>query len=307
MILLFMLPQLMIFNLTINSMQSNRIPVCRIDLFDNSTDFWIRSTEGLLEEFPHLELPHENNFHTLLILDKGDGELVIDYDKSRIDSNQVVIIKPNCINKLYLNREATGKVICFTEDFFSLRYNNNILKQFSLFNGTSSTLMRIPQELFNYIKLLGNFMFNEYSLKHRSSKKVLRSFLNILLIELDRVHTPVKTITDTTPTKEKVQRFQKLIEKNFRKNKMPSEYADMLNISTNYLNKICKQTLRQTSGDLIRKHIILEAQRQLHYTNLSVNEIANELGFDHPSYFITLFKKVTDQTPEQFRKGRIEQ
>jgi AraC-like DNA-binding protein len=72
------------------------------------------------------------------------------------------------------------------------------------------------------------------------------------------------------------------------------------------LNKICKNLLGQTAGSLIHRQVILEAQRLLSYTTNTINEIANELGFDHPSYFVTVFKKTTNQTPEQYRKSQQE-
>jgi len=84
---------------------------------------------------------------------------------------------------------------------------------------------------------------------------------------------------------------------------MPSFYADKLNVTANYLNKICKREVGKTAGDMIRKRIIIEAQRYLHYTNLTINEIAFDLGFENASYFITFFKKQTYFTPEQFRKN----
>jgi AraC-like DNA-binding protein len=83
---------------------------------------------------------------------------------------------------------------------------------------------------------------------------------------------------------------------------MPSFYAEKLHVTANYLNKICKTETDKTAGDIIRKRVTIEAQRLLHYTNLSVNEIANDLGFDNVSYFITFFKKQAQTTPEQFRK-----
>ncbi|QHC86200.1 AraC family transcriptional regulator [Empedobacter brevis] len=286
-------------------MQTTKVPVCNMGLF-NSNDFWMSSIDGLLINFPHLEFPHENTFYTLFIIENGNGEIIIDQNRSRIDNSQIIIIKPNCITEIYLKKEAKGKMICFTEDFFSLRYNNNILNQFTFFNETSEILIRITTNKLSYINFLTSCMYEEFNSKKKASKKVLRSFLNILLIEAQRIHTPLRIMNENTPTKEKVQKFQKLIEKNFKMSKMPSDYAKMLNISTNYLNKICKTTLGLTSGDLIRKQIILEAQRLLHYTNYTINEIANELGFEHPSYFVTLFKKITNLTPEQYRKKRNE-
>jgi AraC-like DNA-binding protein len=102
-----------------------------------------------------------------------------------------------------------------------------------------------------------------------------------------------------------VQEFEQLIDKYFETKKLPSAYAELMHLSPNYLNKICKEETGQTASDLIRKRITIEAQRLLHYTNYSVKEIADKLGFDNYSYFVTFFKKQTGTTPEQFRKNQI--
>lgn len=285
--------------------QTNRLPVCNIGMFDNSSDFWIDSLEGLLEKHPLLEFAHINTFYTILVLEKANGEIIIDHEKLCIDNSQVIILKPNCINKIYLNTEAKGKIICFNEDFFSLRYNNNVLHQFPYLNEDFWISMRMSTVDLKKVKLMVSLMFEEHSVKRKAFKKVLRSYLNILLVEFDRLYVPVKTVSLYNPVKDKIQRFQKLIESHFKTHKLPSDYAGMLNISTNYLNKICKKLVGQTSGSLIQRQIIIEAQRLLNYTTNSVNEIALELGFDHPSYFVTSFKKTTNQTPEQYRKSRL--
>lgn len=288
-------------------MQTNRLPVCDIGLFDNASNFYINSLNGLLDRYPQLKIPHESSFYTILVVDKGDGEIVIDNEKKRITNAQVVIIKPDCITEININKEAQGKFICFTEDFYSLRYHSNILSQFSFFNAESNTIIGLTEEHSPYLNTLLSFMSSEFKHGRKISINALRSYLNIVLITLERIYTPVKTVHAINPAREKVLSFQKLIAKNFKTNKMPSEYAEMLHLSTNYLNKICKKTLGQTSGDLIRKQLILEAQRLLHYTNLSISEIAHELGFEHASYFITFFKKGTNQTPEKYRKKREEE
>ena len=102
--------------------------------------------------------------------------------------------------------------------------------------------------------------------------------------------------------RDKIFEFEQLIEKHFQASKLPSDYAEMMHLSANYLNKLCKEETGQTAGALIRKRIIIEAQRLLHYTNLSINEIADKLGFENPSYFITFFKKETHFPPDQYRR-----
>ncbi|EHQ44381.1 helix-turn-helix domain-containing protein [Myroides odoratus] len=285
-------------------MQATKVPVCTIGLFNTKHDLWMDSLEGLLQQYPVLSTPHTNAFYLLLCIEQGGGELVVDQDKIRLGAAQVLIIKPNCINTMTLQEGTTGTIIGFTTEFFSLRYNTNVLHQFPYFNEGNQTVFHVPQDHVKSMRFLLWQMLDEFKMNKKASQKVLRSYLNILLIELDRMYIPVHTVKVHNAVHEKIQKYQTLIEQHFKTHKMPSEYADMLHISTNYLNKICRNILGQTSGNLIKQHIILEAKRLLSYTTHSISEIANELGFEHASYFVTIFKKATNQTPEQYRKNQ---
>jgi AraC family transcriptional activator of pobA len=65
--------------------------------------------------------------------------------------------------------------------------------------------------------------------------------------------------------------------------------------------------LRSLTGQNAQQHIhsrlIEEVKEKLSTTNLSVSEIANELGFEHPQYFSKLFKTKTNQSPLEFRQS----
>ena len=60
----------------------------------------------------------------------------------------------------------------------------------------------------------------------------------------------------------------------------------------------------QTPSDFIKNRIVLEAKRQLLYTNDSVKHIAYNLGFNDSAYFTRFFKKATLKSPLQFKKDQ---
>ncbi|MCI9845563.1 helix-turn-helix domain-containing protein [Flavobacterium pectinovorum] len=284
-------------------MQISEIPDHSLRLFTgDESHFWMDDTANLLQRFPLLEYPHRQDFFMLLFIDDAEGEISIDSQKIRLDSAKVIFIKPRFISSININRKAVGKIICFTEDFFSLRYNNNILDQFSFLHDTSKLFVRLSEEEKNKWVYLLEIFYSEFSLYSSGSVKVLRSYLNILLFDLQRLYDPVGLVVNNTPKQQKIKEFEKLIDKDFRLKKMPAAYADLLNVTPNYLNKICKEVTNYTAGDLIRKRIVIEAQRLIHFTNYSINEIADQLGFENASYFITFFKRQTNKTPEQFRR-----
>jgi AraC-like DNA-binding protein len=287
-------------------MQTKELTVCNIGMFgDGVRHFWLNELSGLLEKIPELEFPHKQDFYTLIIVEEAEGEIIIDNQKIRLDSPKVIIIKPRCINNIDINRKAKGTIICFTEDFFSLRYNNNILYQFSFLQSEAKPYVRLTNEQKKKWDVLLKLLSEEYILQRRETKKVLRSYLNIILFELERLYNPTGFVKEKNIKLQKVQEFEQLIDKYFETKKLPSAYAELMHLSPNYLNKICKEETGQTASDLIRKRITIEAQRLLHYTNYSVKEIADKLGFDNYSYFVTFFKKQTGTTPEQFRKNQI--
>lgn len=284
-------------------MRTQQPAACGLSLFGGGIrHFWMGDLKGLLENFPSLEYPHQQDFYTFLFIEKAEGEIILDEQKIRLDDPKTIIIKPNCIYSININRHAKGKIICFSEDFFSLRYNNNLLHRFAFLKREARAYVRFNEKQHHKWLIVSDLMMEEFMVSRSEGDKVLRSFLNILMFELERVYKPAGYIQPMTIKTEKVLQFERLVEQLYNTHKMPSAYADKLNLSPNYLNKLCKEDTGLTAGEIIRKRITIEAQRLLHYTSLSVNEIADKLGFESASYFITFFKKQTELTPEQFRK-----
>jgi len=89
------------------------------------------------------------------------------------------------------------------------------------------------------------------------------------------------------------------------KNGLPTvQYlANALHVSTKYLSSLLKVLTGQTAQQHIHEQLIERAKEKLSTTDLSVNEIAYELGFEHPQSFTKLFKLKTSLSPLAFRKS----
>lgn len=79
--------------------------------------------------------------------------------------------------------------------------------------------------------------------------------------------------------------------------------ADRLNISSGYLSRLLKVLTGQSTQQLIHDKLIEKAKLQLSTSDLSVNEIAYALGFEHPQSFSKLFKSKTQLSPLEFRQS----
>ncbi|NYE05806.1 two-component system response regulator YesN [Bacillus niacini] len=81
--------------------------------------------------------------------------------------------------------------------------------------------------------------------------------------------------------------------------------AQQLQISSVYLSRMIKQGLGTSFVGLVTEMRIKKALMLLNSTNLQVNEIAEQVGYESQHYFSTAFKKVVGVSPNQYRKGAV--
>ena len=93
-----------------------------------------------------------------------------------------------------------------------------------------------------------------------------------------------------------------MVEKNYRKERQVQFYAGLLNKSPKTISNIFAVYSKKTPLEIIHDRVILEAKRLFYYTDKSVKEIANDLGFDDASSFSKFFKNYTTQSPSEMRK-----
>ena len=79
--------------------------------------------------------------------------------------------------------------------------------------------------------------------------------------------------------------------------------ADTLNVSISYLSSLLKVLTGQSTQQHIHDKLIEKAKEKLSTTELSVSEIAYELGFEHSQSFNRLFKSKTNLSPLKFRQS----
>ncbi len=79
------------------------------------------------------------------------------------------------------------------------------------------------------------------------------------------------------------------------------ELADYVNLNETYLSKLFRKETGCSVSEYIRDKKVEEAKALLRYSEKSSIEIATDLGFSSHSYFISVFKKVTGETPKEYR------
>ena len=99
---------------------------------------------------------------------------------------------------------------------------------------------------------------------------------------------------------------EKFLQMVFERDKTPlsvSEYADILQVTANYLNKTVKNHTHRTAIDWIEIARLNMAKKLLKNRNTPISEIAEKTGLVDQSYFSRFFKKKTGMTPSQYRNS----
>lgn len=138
------------------------------------------------------------------------------------------------------------------------------------------------------------------------SASVLSANIQVLLEYLHRFYDR-QFITRHKVNSEVVAQFQKELKEYFAadsiSNGLPgvAYFADKAHLSPGYFGDLIKKETGSTPKDLIALHLLSVAKQRLAATSLDISEIAYSLGFEYPAHFTRMFKRMTGQSPTQYR------
>lgn len=290
-----------------------KLPVFNISNFkdynncvvDFESNFYIREFKDHLKENCFLEDPHGHDFYLILIITKGSGLHYIDSTKYNIQPGAMFIISPGQIHKWELANDTDGYVLFFTKKYFLLDFNSERLTNLPFLQSTFSQphiLLNKSQEkqIINVFKKVAE----EYSGRDLNYHELIRIYLNEMFIKLARFYSQKNNIKYVY-TYELIQlnKFETLIDSNFKSHKPLSFYAEEMSISLKQLSYLCKKVIDKKPSEMITDRLILEAKRLIIHSDLSISSISNSLNFNDNSYFARMFKKICNQTPDQYRNS----
>lgn len=141
--------------------------------------------------------------------------------------------------------------------------------------------------------------------KQQADTEIVLAYLNALLVELNiayfKNNEPVNIVNANLS---KFIEFKLVVETHLTEQPSINTIAEKLSLTTNSLYRIVKEYSGVSPKDFLTNRLIIEAQRKLHYSNLSVKELAYELGFNDPDYFSRLFKKCTGKSVSEILETR---
>lgn len=248
---------------------------------------------------------YRNRFYSVFIFTKGAGSVSIDDTEFKIVNNILLFINYNQIYHLHDITGAEGFVLMFTKTFYNHIYTGNkLIKSDTALNDVVPSI-KIKSEIQKEIFKSFNSIKKEYLNNTLYTKEILCLQLKEFMLRYTRASKSISQISVSTHhKKDVVDRFCELVNQSFKENKTTSPFAKILNISPNYLNALVREKLGMNAGQFIKNRVILEAERLLLHTSMSVTEISYELGFVDNSHFGKYFKSANGVSPNSYRTNK---
>ena len=101
--------------------------------------------------------------------------------------------------------------------------------------------------------------------------------------------------------KQLVDRFTQMVERSDGRVRRVDEFARQLNVTPKYLSRLLKDTIDRNPSDIIELFTMKAIERRLRFTDMTMQQIANDLNFANPSFFGKYFKDHAGMTPMAFR------
>jgi AraC-like DNA-binding protein len=100
-----------------------------------------------------------------------------------------------------------------------------------------------------------------------------------------------------------VEKFLDLTQMHYREEREVNFYAKLLLITPKHLSKVVRESSGKSANDWINDYVILEAKALLKSTNMTIQQISDELNFPSQSFFGKYFKRCTGMSPREYKKG----
>lgn len=258
----------------------------------------VKPATRMLQEHRHV------NFEISLILE-GDGIYHTVYGDQSIERNNIFVFssnEPHCITKIgenglkLINLHFSRQFI-IENSFFDKNYPNIFYNHSKEFNPKINN-----SELIN--KCISDIK-NELNTKNIAYQSVIKSYLELIFIELMRTHSylPNEKVSDNIGTK--IFESIDYIDKNFDTSITLEDIAKMSGITPNYFSKLFKDYININLWDYITAKRVEKAKKMINEkTDETMLSIAISCGFNNTANFNRAFKAHTGLTPSEFKKTK---
>lgn len=250
--------------------------------------------------------PHAHaDLHQLLLLTSGGGSMPVEAEVHRFAAPALVAVPAGMVHGFEFASTTDGLVVTVAETFAADATRGDPLiadflkAPFAVGPAGADLAAHAIPDAFDALAA-------EFTWAAPARMVIVEAHLIRILVGAARLALSHGPMPRQEPSADAVlvERFRRLIEQHYREHWPLPEYAARLGVTDSRLSAACHRVHGEPAVKLILRRRLVEAQRSLLYTNLTVSEIGFSLGFQDPSYFSRFFLKMTGESPSHYRARR---
>jgi len=259
---------------------------------------------------------HKHDFIELIYVYSGSSTQIINGSTVYLTVGQMCLLDTNVVHSI----EAAGKndiiINClmrkdyFDTSFFSRLSSNNLISNFLVnaiyqskshnnyivFNsGNNYKLMRFMQDL-----------MCEYYENSICAKEIINCYIILIFSELLKIYQNQTNELSILSKKDCIHSISDILEyiENNHSTASLTSTANYFHFHPNYLSALIKKTTGKSYKDIIQEHRFKKACSLLKNTDITIDKISSDIGYNNLNFFYKKFKILYGVTPSEYRKGR---
>jgi len=243
-------------------------------------------------------------FNLIYIILEGSNEICLGTDIRRLKPDDLVIVPENTVFASNNASNCMGYCIHFKTEFIQPILGGMLSERFPFFDMEAEHIISLSLQESLVIQKAFRDILEEHGKNSQEKEYLLNNLVYILLLRIREIYrshskTPNQLISRSMKLS---NQFRHLVEKNFLQIREVKLYAEMLNITPQYLTDVVKSTLGRSPRKLINEMLTLESKILLSSTDKTLSEIAYMLRFDDQAHFSHFIKIQTGFSPSVLRK-----
>lgn len=268
---------------------------------------------GLVEyQTDEKEISWVQNFYSIGLKRNIEGKFKYGQQQYDFDEGLLTFVAPKQVVSITIDKSQAkkpdGLLLFIHPDFIWNTSLASTINKYDFFGyNVNEALFVSEKEEIVIMDILKNIQREYHSNIDRFTQRIIIAQIEQLLGYCERFYQR-QFITRAKTNHQILAKFETILEKYFNNENLiekgtpTAQYlAEQLHLSPNYLGSLLKSLTGNSTQTLIHEKLVEKAKEKLSTTNLSVSEIAYELGFEHSQSFSKLFKSKTQLSPLTFR------
>ncbi|WP_316931172.1 helix-turn-helix domain-containing protein [Chryseobacterium sp. FH1] len=250
------------------------------------------------------------DFYKITFITKNSGKLKYGQDYYDYNEGSMLFFAPNqLVGTTEYNSETYCYLLLIHPDLLLGYPLAKKIREYGYFSYSSNEALHLSDK--EKAIILSIYQIMEQELNNgvdEFSQEVVIAQIELMLSYVNRFYKR-QFITRKTVNDDILEKLESILDDHLNQKMLhlgvPTvQYlSDRLHISPGYLSDMMRSLIGKSTKQYIHEKLIEKAKERLTSTELTVSEIAYELGFEHPQSFSKLFKAKTNTSPLEFRNS----